>query len=149
MHIKHFNVKLTWLYFICYGVASFDCSTATSKVKAHYDMLINLPIELILHRLLVKGVISANEKKKLDCKAASCEKMIYIVDSVITPSLLNDISIKYQGFLEVLEESGNSTMIDLAKLLGMCTQLMTTTHYFVTMMYQLLQVHSQKRIFTF
>lgn len=105
--------------YINYDVASFDCSTAKNNVKAHYDMLTNLPIELILDRLLVKGVISPDEKKQLDCKPGSREKMIYILDSVITPSLVNGDSVKFKAFSEVLEQSGHSSMIDLAKQLGM------------------------------
>ena len=100
-------------------VASFDCSTAQDNIKANYDKLTKLPIEQILERLLSKGIITPEEKKRIDSKPASRDKMIYILDSVITPSLLNDISIKFKGFLQVLEGSGNSTIIDLAKQLGM------------------------------
>ena len=55
----------------------------------------------------------------IDSKPASRDKMIYFLDGVITASLLNDISIKFRGLVEVLEESGDSTMMDLAKQLGM------------------------------
>ena len=55
----------------------------------------------------------------IDSKPASRDKMIYFLDGVIAPSLLNNVNEKFRGFLEVLEESGDSTMIDLAKQLGM------------------------------
>ena len=117
MHNKSFYSCTYW--HIYYGLASFDCSAAKDNIKANYDELTKLPVELILERLLSKGIITPDEKKKIDSKPASQDKMIYVLDSVITPSLLNDISIHFKGFLEVLEESDDSTMIDLAKQLGM------------------------------
>ena len=78
-----------------------------------------LNIELILERLLSKGIITTDEKKMIDSKPASRDKMIYFLDGVIVPSLQNNINAKFRGFLEVLEESGDSTMINLAKTLGM------------------------------
>ena len=110
---------LTFCSYVCYHLASFDCSTAKDNIKANYNKLTKLPIELILERLLTKGIITPEEKEKIDSKPASRDKMIYFLENVITPSLSNDVSIKFKGFLEVLEESGYSTMIDLAKQLGM------------------------------
>ena len=112
-------VRALNILFTYYHLASFDCSTAKDNIKANYDKLTKLPIGLILERLLSKGIITQDEKKIIDAKPASRDKMIYILDSVITPNLLNDISIYFKGFLEVLEESDDSTMIDLAKQLGM------------------------------
>ena len=107
------------MLFISYHIALFDCSTAKDNVKANYDKLTKLNIELILERLLSKGIITTDEKKMIDSKPASRDKMIYFLDGVIAPSLLNNVNEKFRGFLEVLEESGDSTMIDLAKQLGM------------------------------
>jgi len=45
--------------------------------------------------------------------------MEYLLDSVITPSLANNVAVKFKGFLEVMEESGDSIFIDMAKKLGM------------------------------
>ena len=105
--------------FIWYLIALFDCSTAKDNVKANYDKLTKLNIELILERLLSKGIITTDEKKMIDSKPASRDKMIYFLDGVIAPSLLNNVNAKFRDFLKVLEESGDSTMIDLAKQLGM------------------------------
>ena len=67
--------------------------------------------------------------------------MMYLLDSVITPSLSNDISIKLKGFLEVMEESDDSIFTDMAKKLGMCyintymctyTQTLLITKYITT-----------------
>ena len=73
----------------------------------------------MLESLLSKGIITPDEKKKIDTEPASRDKVIYFLESIITPSLSNDVTIKFEGFLELLEESGNSTMTDLAKQLGM------------------------------
>ena len=108
----------SYLYVYC-DLASFDCSAAKDNVKENYDKLINLPIESVVGKLHDKGVITAEEKERIDLKPATRDKMIYLLDSVINPSLLNDISIKFKGFLEVIGESGNSIMIDIAKQLGM------------------------------
>ena len=116
VHVKHFY-SCIYLY-IYYGLASFDSSTVQDNIKANYDKLTKLPIELILERLLSKGIITPDEKKSIDNKPASQDKMSYFLESIITPSLSNDVTIKFKGFLEVLEESGDSTMIDLAKQLG-------------------------------
>ena len=105
--------------FIWHHLAPFDCYTAKDNVKANYDKLTKLNIEKILDKLLSKGIITTDEKKMIDSKPASRDKMIYFLDGVITASLLNDISIKFRGLVEVLEESGDSTMMDLAKQLGM------------------------------
>ena len=110
---------ISFCSYVCYHLASFNCSTAKDNIKANYDKMTKLPIELILERLLTKEIITPEEKEKIDSKPASRDKMIYFLESVITPSLSNDVIIKFKGFLEVLEESGDSTMIDLAKQLGM------------------------------
>ena len=107
------------MLFTLYHLALFNCSTAKGNVKANYDKLTKLHIEKILDKLLSKGIITTDEKKMIDSKPASRDKMIYFLDGVITASLLNDISIKFRGLVEVLEESGDSTMMDLAKQLGM------------------------------
>ena len=53
-------------------------------------------------------------------KAISVEsdRMEYFLDDIITPSLVVKVEIKFRGFLEVMKESGDSTLISMASKLG-------------------------------
>ena len=105
--------------YILYCLAVFDCSAAKENVQKNYGHLTNLPIGLIVGKLYAKGVILLEEKEIIDIKQIQRNKMMYLLDNVITPSLSNGISIKLKGFLEVMEESGDPIFTDMAKTLGM------------------------------
>ena len=87
-------------------------------MKANYYRLTNLPIDSMLGKLYSKGVITLEEKERIESKSIQRDKMICFLDSVIARSLLNNISIKFKGFLEVMEESGDPILTDMAKTLG-------------------------------
>ena len=103
----------------CCDLASFDCSVAKKNVQAHYDKLTNLPNGLLFGKLLAKGVITHEEKENIDLIPTEPEKMICLLDTVIIPSLSSRISMKFKGFLEAMEESGDSDLIDVINQLGM------------------------------
>ena len=100
-------------------LASVDCFAAKSNIQANYNQLANLPIDLMLDKLYAKGVVTLEEKEKIDSKPLQRDKMIYLLDDIITPSLSVGISIKFQVLLQVMKESGDSVLIDMAKILGM------------------------------
>ena len=47
------------------------------------------------------------------------QKMEYLLDNIIMPSLYANITVKFQGFLEVMGESDDSALTIMAKKLGM------------------------------
>ena len=47
------------------------------------------------------------------------QKMIYLLDTIIIPSLSSNVSMKFKGFIEMMEESGDTELIDIANQLGM------------------------------
>ena len=102
------------MLFITYAV-SFDCSATMEKVKANYDKLTNLPIESMIGKLFAKRVITLEEKERIDSKPIKRDKMMFLLDGVIIPSLLNNIGVKFKGFLEVMEESDDPVLTDMAK----------------------------------
>ena len=73
----------------------------------------------MLGSLYSKGIITLEEKERIESKSVQRDKMIYFIDNVITRSLLNNISKKYKGFLEVMEEIDDPILTDMAKTLGM------------------------------
>ena len=73
----------------------------------------------MLGSLYSKGVITLEEKERIESKSVQRDKMIYFIDNIITRSLLNNISKKYKGFLEVMEEIDDAILTDMAKTLGM------------------------------
>ena len=67
-----------------------------------------------------KRVITLEEKQKIKAITNSVEsdRMEYFLDNIITPSLVVHVTIKFKGFLEVMEQSGNSTLVSMAVKLG-------------------------------
>ena len=94
-----------------------DCRNAKKKIMRNYSKLTKLPIDLILDNLFAKKVITYKEKKTVQLKSKI--RMEYFLDRIILPSLTNNIIAKFKGFLEVMEESDDLSLIDLAKKLGM------------------------------
>ena len=78
-----------------------------------------LPINSMLGKLYSKNVITLKEKDKIKISgAAESDRMEYFLDRIIIPSLKVNVSIKLKGLLEVMEESGDSTLISMAKQLS-------------------------------
>ena len=95
-----------------------DCSDARKNIMRHRDELGKLPIDLIWDNLLAKKVITHKEKETTATLPLQSDKIKYLLDSIIIPSLSNDKIEKFKGFLEVMKESCDPVMIDLAKKLG-------------------------------
>ena len=84
-----------------------------------YHEITNLPIDSMLGKLLAKKVILEKEKEIIGTIPIKSDKMEYFLDNIINPSLANNVAEKFEGFLEVMEESGDPILIDMAKRVGM------------------------------
>ena len=91
------------------------CQDALKIIKEKYNELIYLPIDLILPRLHAKNVITSSEKERIHILNMVSAKMEYFLDYIIMPSLQVGHPLKFELFLEAMEESGNSPMIAMAK----------------------------------
>ena len=100
-------------------VDDFDCTTAKDIMKRNYVKLTKLPINSILGQLYGKGVITLKQKLTMEAESLESNRMEYFLDHVILPSLDTDVSIKYKGFLEVMEKSDDAILTSMAKKLGM------------------------------
>ena len=98
--------------------ANFDCSTAQEKIQYYYDELTYLPIDSMLGSLYSKGVITFKQKERMKANTTESDRMECFLDRVIIPSLKVNVSIKFEGFLEVMKESGDSTLVSMAVKLG-------------------------------
>ena len=88
------------------------CQDALKIIRKNYIGLIYLPIDLILPCLHAKNVITLSEMEEMHMVS---DQMEYFLDEIIIPSLEYGLSVKFELFLEAMEESGNSTVIAMAK----------------------------------
>ena len=72
----------------------------------------------MIGKLYSKSIITLTEKKRMKAISVESDRMEYFLDDIITPSLLAKVEIKFRGFLEVMKESGDSTLISMAAKLG-------------------------------
>ena len=86
----------------------------------------------MLGKLYSKGVITLEEKERIESKSVQHDKVNWFLDNIVTRSLLNNISIKFKRFLEVMEESGDPILTDMAKALGMLSLINCVHHTYST-----------------
>ena len=84
----------------------------------HRDELGKLSIDLIWEKLLAKKVITHEEKETITTLPLQSDKIRYLLYNIIIPSLNDDKIEKFKWFLEVMKESCDPVMIDLAIKLG-------------------------------
>ena len=72
----------------------------------------------MLGKLYSKEIITLKEKKTIKATPVESDRMECFLDDIITPSLIANVIIKFRGFVEVLMESGDSTLITMAAKLG-------------------------------
>ena len=89
------------------------------KVISKYVDLSKLNATEMLPRLYAKGVITRDEKKVSQTKSLESEKMMYLLDDIIIPSLEAGLTVKYERFLEVMEATENKTTMFIAQQLRM------------------------------
>lgn len=84
------------------------------KYKALLCQLSYTNMRLLLE---AKHVITENEKKQIDVKAANADQMASVID-IICGSLIIKNSKKYKGFLEAMEQSDDESLKEMARKLG-------------------------------
>ena len=104
-------------------LAGFNFANINSKITANYVELVHLPIELIRRDLFAKKVITFRQKELIETMHLQHQKMEYILDKVIIPTLKLKISTVFKKFLEVMEESGDEELILMAYKLGMSSEI--------------------------
>ena len=78
----------------------------------------------MLCSLFAKDVITSEDKDTISqIKLLECDKMQYLLDRVIIPSLKAGIIEKFKLFLEVMEESEDLTTKTVGQRLGMYVKL--------------------------
>ena len=97
---------------------NFDCSTAKVNVQKNYYELTILPINSMLGKLYSKGIITLEEKQQIKANPVENDRMEYFLDHIIIPSLEVNVDVKFRGFLKMMKESGDSTLISMAAKLG-------------------------------
>ena len=95
-----------------------DCAAVKAKIIANYVELTDLSINLILKELLEKKVILPRQMEVIEAKSLQSERMEYLLDKIILPSLGMKISTHYIRFLEVMENSGIEKLTSVAQKLG-------------------------------
>ena len=97
------------------------CSMALKKITEEYEKLANISVSNLLPNLVTKQVITHHEKQIIETKLLDSDKMMFLLDHVIVPSLRVDVCVKYNSFLEVMEKSSDILARGLAKRLGKLT----------------------------
>ena len=101
-----------------FHIDNFDCSTAKVNIQKNYYELTILPINSMLGKLYSKGIITLKEKQQIQANPVESDRMEYFLDNIIIPGLEVNVDMKFRGFLEVMKESGDSTLISMAAKLG-------------------------------
>jgi len=78
--------------------------------------LANISYKSMQHQLTSKGVITSDEKERLD-KMISSDQMSELLGIIIADLKINSIT-KYKGFLESMENSEDLSLNHVAKNLG-------------------------------
>ena len=85
----------------------------------NYELLIYLPIDSMLPELIAKMVITMEEREKIETLPVNSQKMMYLLNKIILPSLELGDRLKFKAFLEVLKQSSYPSFIDMAEKLSM------------------------------
>ena len=83
----------------------------------------------MLAKLYSKRIITLGEKQQIKANPVENDRMEYFLDCIIIPSLKVNVDIKFRGFLEVLKESGDSTLISMAVKLSKYVANYVTYYY--------------------
>ena len=73
----------------------------------------------MLGELFAKEVITLREKKIIQSLSLKNQKIEYLLDNIIIPSLDNNVARKFKGFLEVMEKSNDFILTEMSKKFGM------------------------------
>ena len=90
-------------------------------LKKNLPLLSNLPYKNMKLYLVANDVITHQEKREID-QMVGVDQMAEVLD-ILQVSLKNKIVIKFKGFLQAMEESGDKLLEETAKNLGESTRL--------------------------
>ena len=100
--------------------SDMQCIDGKQKIKDIYTRLININATAMLGSLYSKDVITTKEKQYIQSAIPiEIDKMIYILDNIIIPSLEAGVIIKFKRFLEVMEGSDDPVTRAMGRQLGM------------------------------
>ena len=113
---------MAWLTVLCKLI---DCSvnfeTALDYIRSQYTQLIHLNINTdVIPDLYKERVITLKEKKELQRKEME-NRMEYLLDDIIIPSLEANSGLKYIGLVRVMNRSDDSVLKDVASKLTLIT----------------------------
>ena len=106
------------VYMCIFHTDNSDCSTAKVNIQKNYYELSILPINSMLSKLYSLGIITLEEKQQIKANPVENDRMEYFLDNIIVPSLEDNVDMKFRGFLKVMKESDDSTLISIAAKLG-------------------------------
>ena len=82
-------------------------------IEENYDELTHLPTDLMLPWLFVENVISGKEKEEIAFLPTNGQKIEYLLNDIIMPSLQANVIVKFKRFLKMIEDTDNPLLIDM------------------------------------
>ena len=106
--------------YMCYIIIIIGIyADVVQKIKDNYNDLINLNTTAMLPSLYAKSVITLVDKDTISItKPLERDKMQYLLDQIIIPSLQAGVIQKFKLFLEVMEKSDDVVTKTMAQKLG-------------------------------
>ena len=95
------------------------CTDAKQKIKDAYTRLVNLNVTALLGALYSRDVITSREKQIIHSITIESDKMAYLLDHVIIPSLEAGTTEKIKHLLEVMEGSDDPVIKSVGRRVGM------------------------------
>ena len=108
------------MYFIIQPDQPVDYSAAEHYIKGHYKKLVQLTIDDNMIRTLYQEEVITLEQQKEIKRLHKEERMEYLLDDVITPSVKCKDSPKFIHFINTLRSSDDTSLKDVACDLMCC-----------------------------
>ena len=87
---------------------------------------------MIRRDLFAREVITFRQKEMIEVIPLQSQRMEYLIDKIIIPTLTFNISTKFKSLLEVMEESGDDKLTSMAEKLGMYRYVVTYISNYAT-----------------
>ena len=87
-------------------------------MREHFQSLINLDVTAILDALFAKNAITLTQKNDIDEIPSRPKKMNHLLSKIILPNLSAGVIDSFKIFLEVMEESEDTTIQIVGSRLG-------------------------------
>jgi len=103
--------------FHLYADKPFDCSAVAEMLRKDLVALCNLKYKNMAIALKANGVIIEREKEEIDKMISSADQMAEVI-KIVQASLSVNMTEKYKGFLQAMEQSEDAALKAKAKELG-------------------------------